>query len=474
MTTPAVGPAVRGAAVPVLTAYVVLLLAVPSPMVVRALGQLGAPATLAAVGCFLLWCWAGATRSVPEPARPRWVRNAALMLLLVAMVAYAHSAALPLPLDERSPADAALVRTIGSVGLACLVADHLTTAEQLWTVLRRLVLVTGLVSLLALFQSLTGEILVNRLSIPGLTSAAGIQLIPRGAFIRPVGTATHPIEYSAVVAMVMPFAFAVAGRAVEHQRLYRGLAILLPLMLLMSGSRTAMVCGAVSFAVMLVGWAPRTRLVALGVALVMLVAMFATMPGAIGTLRGMFLGAATDPSVASRTNSYAVVLRYVEHHVWWGRGLGTFLPKYWIVDNEYLLFLLGAGVVGLLALLGLVVVGLGAAGWAARRTRDPDLRQLGIAAVAALLGGAVSLALFDAFSFPQANGVLFIVVGVCGALPAVARSGPIEGVDAAGLGQAGGTRKSSTGPVAALSTAAGSTSHGSSLRSEPGRVSCDA
>ncbi|WP_141014140.1 O-antigen ligase family protein [Nocardioides sambongensis] len=404
-----------------LTAYWITLLVVPAPMVIGALGQVGGPSTLIALTCALAWGWEQINRSEPAPTLPNMVRNAALVFLAAILVSYVNSALLPLPGDERSPADGALLKMVGAVGVVCLLCEGIRSMNQLWKLVERIVLGMGAVSALAMFQMATGEVWVDRISVPGLSAAEGLSVIQRGAITRPSGTATHPIEFAAFLAIGMPFALAVAARARHHSWLYRTIAVLVPLQLLLVGSRTAIVCGAVAFLVMLAAWRGRTRLLALGGSVVMMAVLFVAMPGLVGTIRGLFEGASGDPSVKSRTNSYVIVGEFWSHHPWFGRGVGTFLPKYWILDNQYLNLLMGAGLVGVVGLLALVAVASAAAGRSARVFDDAHDRVLAVAALAAIVAGAVSLALFDAFSFPQAAGLFFMSIGISGCLQRLSR-----------------------------------------------------
>lgn len=413
-----VAPAPSREGLRVLTAFVVVLFAFPAPMLIAALGQVGGPATLASIGCFMWWCWTIVNRSTPEPpSTGHVVRNVALGFLIVCVVVYAHSAATPFPADERSVLDASLIRMFGSIGLICLAADGLRDAEQVWTLVTRIVYVLGAVCVIALVQSFTGEVWVDRISVPGLTPATGIEIAQRGIITRPAGTSTHPIELSSVLAIGLPLGFAVAGHAGKLLRLRRVIAVLIAVTLLLIGSRTAIVCGTVGFVAMLFAWSGRTRLMAIGASFLVLCVAFVTLPGFLGTLTGMFLGAGDDPSVASRTDSYRIVGEFWSNHRWLGRGLGTFLPKYWILDNEYLILLVGAGVIGLAALIALILAAVAVAGRAASMATDDSLRQLCIAALGGTLAGAVSMALFDGFSFPQAAGMFFLCIGICAALP---------------------------------------------------------
>ena len=410
----------RRDAVTLLTVYVVLLLAIPAPMTITVLGQVGGPATIVALACFLWWGLSAVTRHGPATPVSRTVRTAALAYLAVALVAYTHSALLALPVDERSPADSDLLRTLGFVGLVCVLATRIPGRARLWRLVERISLAMGLLAVLAIAQMVTQQTLVDHLSIPGLSPMDTEGLIVRGTFTRPSGTSTHPIEFAAVLAMGLPLVLAASGPGRPRRRLHLAVAVVLAAVILMTGSRTAIVCGATAFLGMLPAWSLRVRLAASGLSVAMLAAMFVAMPGAVGTLRGLFTGAANDSSVQSRTNSYAVVLEFWQEHLWLGRGMGTFLPKYWILDNQYLQVLLGAGIVGVVALLWLVVSAVRATTRASRRLVRPDDRQLALAVRASVLAGAVSLALFDAFGFAQSAGMFFVVLGLSGAVDRLA------------------------------------------------------
>jgi len=411
-------PAAAGETTPdgltVLTLYLGLLLVIPAPMTFSAMGQVGGPATVVALGCFVWWLWDRIHRPMERGRGGAPVRNAALVLLLAVLLAYAHSAGLPLPPEERTTADAGLIRLAGFVGLVCVAADGLER-RHVWTLLRRWTVLCGLLSILVGVQILTGEVWVDNLSLPGLKAPEGLAVQQRGDILRPSGTATHPLELSAVFSMTMPVAVVVAIRERRRPWLMRLVAVVVPVILLLSGSRSALLCGLVAFLILMPALPLRLRWIASGLGVVGLAAFFVLKPGFLGALRELFAGADEDPSVASRTESYRVVYEYWQTNPWLGRGVGTFLPHYWILDNEYLLMLMGGGLVVVGALLGLFVTTT----WSALRTRateeDPEDRMLVMALLAGAAAGAVSAAFFDAFSFPQAAGCLFLLIGLVGA-----------------------------------------------------------
>ncbi len=105
-----------------------------------------------------------------------------------------------------------------------------------------------------------------------------------------------------------------------------------------------------------------------------------------------------------------------------GRGLGTFIPeKYFILDNQYIASTLEAGLVGLSALFLVMLVSFGCARGARRLFKDPVSRDLAQSLAAAAAVPVVVFATFDALSFPMVPGLMFLLLGVNGALWRLAR-----------------------------------------------------
>jgi O-antigen ligase len=140
-------------------------------------------------------------------------------------------------------------------------------------------------------------------------------------------------------------------------------------------------------------------------------------PGVLGTILSLFVNANVDPSVQHRTDQYPLVERYFSDRPWLGRGLGTFLPKqYILLDNEFLVTLICGG---LLALAGFVMLFVG--GYLVGRSIrhhgiDNSVRHLGQALAASMLSALIASGTFDAMSFPTFVGALFLLLGAVGAL----------------------------------------------------------
>ncbi len=123
-----------------------------------------------------------------------------------------------------------------------------------------------------------------------------------------------------------------------------------------------------------------------------------------------------DPSVDGRTGDYGVVFSIVGDHPWLGRGLFTFLPRYYrILDNQVLMITLELGLVGLV--VAMITYGTGF--WSARRVRrtatTSERRHLGLALSGSIAGLALSLLTYDAWGYPMATGLAFVILGMAGA-----------------------------------------------------------
>jgi polysaccharide biosynthesis protein PslJ len=401
----------------VLSIYVVLLLAIPSPMVVGPLGTAGPPSAILAVGAFFLWAWYHIQRSNRWVFGHQPVRAAALGWLLIMLIVYAHAMSLPLPADEISPADSGMLKLIGLSGVVLVANDGIRNLDRHRTVLRRLVIGVGLVAVLGLVQYATKQLFVDRIHIPGLTpGTAAWSLAERSGLTRPSGTSTHPIEYGVLLTMVLPLAITFAMKSPTRRWLYRAILGAIAFAVFLSISRSAMLCAGVALLVLAVSWTRVARFVALLISFAVAGVVYLTVPGVLGTITRLFTGASNDASVISRTDSYELAGHFISKSPLLGRGFGTFLPKYWILDNGYLGLLVEAGVLGVSGLLILIVVAAAAALKAKRKTIDDFDGELAQALLASVAAGACSLAFFDTFAFPQSAGCFFLIVGMAGAL----------------------------------------------------------
>jgi O-antigen ligase len=400
----------------ILTVYVALLLGVPSDLRVPALGGVGGPAALWAMAGGLWWAWCQLTRSGPELVRAaNPVKVAAFVLLGTVLVSYAVAMSRPISTLEASQADMGVLRMLSLVSVLLLAADVLPSFERLRVLLERIAWIGAALAALGLAQFLTGRSLVDGFTLPGFASTQEYSaVVDRGGFTRSAGTAMSPLEYAAALGAAFPLALTFALYGARRPALRWVPAALLGTALMLSTSRSALLGLLVGVVVLFPTWSGRIRLRVAALAALALVGMVIAVPGMLGTLRYLFLETSNDPSAQSRSGSYDLVRSFVDHNPLLGRGFGTFLREYRILDNQYLLLLVELGLVGLAAFAAVMVVAGCAAVRARRRAVSMLDRQLGQALVASTASCVVLTAFFDALSFPMAAGCLFLSAGLCG------------------------------------------------------------
>lgn len=413
-------PAPRMAGVgALLSAYVALLLLLPSTLVIGPLGASGTPANL--FGLSLLWLWL-AGRLHPrsrlgEGSQP--VRAALLVFVAAVGTSCVAAAFRPILPVESTALDRGVLMLLGAAGVTLMTADGIADRGQLDKLIRRVVGVATIVAIAGIVQFVVGYDVKPLLKLPGLTEnlvASGIG--ERSIFRRVSGTTAHPIEFGVVLAMVFPLALHRGLYGGETGRVRRwGPLVALGLALPMSLSRSAFVALALAMVVLLPTWPRDRRRRGLLVGAVFLAGTRFAIPGLLGTIRSLFTNLGNDPSIEGRTEDYAVFGRYFSDNPWLGRGFFTFIPeRYTTFDNQLLLSLVEVGVVGTVALLALLFIGMGSARGARRRSTDPATRHLGQALAASLAGALIAFGTFDALSFPMVAGCVFLTLGLSGAL----------------------------------------------------------
>lgn len=420
-------PLWRPDGVTALTVLLVLLLGVPSQLVLPGLGGAGSPALVAANGCLLWWLWHRVHRHEPAPSSP--VLAAALLFLLAVLASYVVASIRPINAEESLLATLAIVSVSGWLGLLALAHDGAPTPERWLRLLDRMALIAAVLAAFGLFQFVTGRSWLELVNLPGLEANTTLTTATvREGFTRPSGTAVHAIEFGAVLVMLLPLTLArgmgwlqPAGQ--QRNSLRRWLpAIITVLVLALSLSRSALVGAVVAVVALAPAFSWKQRFLAvLGLFLVGIV-VFLTVPGMAGTILGLFTGIGSDPGVQSRTDSYEIAASYIARSPWLGRGLATFLPRYRIFDNQYLLALVEIGLLGVLALLGLAAAAIWSAARARSRFELAGYTGASTAVMSSALVGAFSLAIFDGFSFPMMVGLWFVMLGLSGAAYRLSRS----------------------------------------------------
>jgi O-antigen ligase len=412
--------------VTLLTVLVVIRLVLPSQFVIGPLGGAGAPATLFGLVLLVYWLWHRLRRVVPEHSAA--VNGAAILLGVIALASYAAAAVRPIAADEFNLSALSLLSLAGWTGGLLLASDGVSSPDRLRALVSRIAVMGGAFAGFGLLQFVTGTAWVDRLAIPGLVANTPVYaLTQRQGFSRPFSTAIHPIEFGSVIAMMLPLTvvYGLLGPVRGGGRWRSWIpAVLTVLAASLSTSRSTLVGLAVGTVLLWPALTGLQRLVG-GVATVVVGAfVFVTVPGMVGTISGLFGGVTNaDSSVASRVDSFGVAADYFSRAPIIGRGFGSFLPRYRIFDNQYLVGLVETGVLGLIAMLLLWVVPVVGIARVVRRSAPASpQRLLGSGLLASCVVGGVGLGFFDGFGFPMMPAVWFVLLGLGGAYIRLARA----------------------------------------------------
>lgn len=414
--------------VTVLSMMLFCLFLIPENLVVAGpLKSVGNPAELLglmAIPLWGAWCYLGVLR--PQRAHP--VRWAIFFVVVAALTSYVAGSLRILTGAEAS----AMTRTVfvmaAAIGIALMAVDGIVSFERLITLLQRLVLLASIAAGLGIVEFFHKSFRYrDTFHVPGLAADGEIAYTEKGSFDRVAVAAAHPIEYAVALGAIAPLAlhFALHGRTKgERWRGWVGFTLILvvePLGVSRGGLLT-LVVGLLFYFVQLTG-RQRWNLILCGIAGVG--AFRAAVPGLLGTIRNLIFAGNKDSSIAHRTLEYQLIPGLMHGHWVFGRGLGTFVTtQYFILDNQYLGWLLEGGVVGVAAMLVLMVSGLCCARGARHRCGDDFRRGLGQAIAGGVAGLSVAAGAFDEMGFHQASFLLFLLVGCAGAFWTMTRREP--------------------------------------------------
>jgi hypothetical protein len=400
-----------------LTIYIALLIALPSKLVVAPLGGAGTPAQLVGVAAALWYGWWRLARSTRTDTGSQPVRAAMMIFAGAVLCSYIAAMVRPINATELSTADLGLVSLVAWSGVVFVANDGIITIDRLYALLRRMSAAGGLIATVGIIQFVTGNPLTQYISIPGLSINQTLSgLGARDGFLRPSGTAVHPIEFGVVLTTILPIALVCAIYMKDRSLVRRWyptvtIAMAIPLTI----SRSAIVGSIVCMVLLVPAFEKHTRLWVLGALGFLLLILFVALPGFLGTITGLFTNIGNDTSAQSRTGSYGIAAEFIERSPLFGRGFSTFLPSYWILDNQYLGLAIEVGFVGLAAFCWLMACAFRSAVRSRRASTDVTARVVGQALAASVACLTICTALYDLLSFPMSAGLLFLVVGVCGA-----------------------------------------------------------
>lgn len=403
-----------------LTFYAVLLFLIPATLIFAPLGGEGTPATVFLLCVLFLYLASWISGRIQPSGGGRLVRMTTLIFSVAVLASFIAAMTRDITQTEVLAADSGLVWLAACAGLVVLTTEAIRDFGQLETLLRRLVLLGSVIAVVGMLQ-FRGIDLTKLVRLPGLTvnTQDVIDLMDRNGFVRPQSTASQPIEFSVVMAMLLPIAVQQAFQDRYGGRFRRWAPVLLigfagPLTV----SRSGILGVGVGLLVLLPTWRPRRVLGALAVIAVSIGLLRLAAHGLITTFVHLFQGLfnGQDSSVNARVADYSGVSQYITQRPIFGRGFGTFLPQlYRYTDNMFLLSIVEIGVVGVLALFILFCSGIQSAALGRRRAVEPRQREIGQALIASMAVVLVTSATFDSFTFPMFSGLFFMLLGCCGA-----------------------------------------------------------
>lgn len=415
------------------TIYLVLLVAWPSYVTISALGSLGRPSLLWGLGMLLWWVLSRLQLSEAEtPARPllQPVRLAYGALVVVVLVSFAAAMLRGQPGDQVSVAISSVLRLLSWGGVLLVLVDGIGTREGLERLLGRLTVTATLLAGLGLVQFATQQSMLDWVAqVPGLAAEVD-RTISRGDFTRAAGTAIHPLEYTAAICAILPLAVTVGlSRAATGRGRLPWTWIpagVLVFAALLSVSRSAMVGLVVAVLVSLPAL-PRGYRWAAGIGCAgAAVAVMVLLPEILATTMELFAGVAEDSSAISRTDALAQVPDFIAASPIIGLGFGTFLPRYYIFDNQWMLLTLELGLLGAVVFTLLVLSAVYSAVRAARRAPTPEISAVARGIAGSMITVSVLFLFFDGLSFPISAGLFFILAGAAGAARAMTAAEPAE------------------------------------------------
>lgn len=410
-------------AVSMLTVYLFLLLAIPSSATITALGSLGRPSMIWGI-LMLLWWVIAKLQSRDAGLHPvrQPVRFTFLVFIIVALISFAVAMFRGQPADQISPAFTALVRMLSWSGVLLISIDGIGVKGDLERIVRRIGIGAGLLAAFGIAQFVTKSSLLDFFSsIPGITMSF-VDVAERGGVSRVPGTAIHPLEYATVLNAALPLVIAAAVSHGLRWHLKKGKigwwipTALISLSALIGVSRSAIIGFGVAALTMIPVLPRRYRALVIIGGLMLAFVTVAVIPGLLATTVNLFAGASNDPSTQSRTGGLARAPEFISASPLVGVGFGTFLPRYYIFDNEWVLVAIELGVLGVVAFGSVFLAAIWSGITARNRSNDPGITLLGYALAASVVNIAVLFSFFDGLSFPQSGGMFFLIAGLCGSI----------------------------------------------------------
>lgn len=400
--------------------FIFVLFVSPSAYVLVPLGGSATPSMLIGLLMFFWWLASRITNGITSSHSRQPIRIASYILItcVIASMSAAYSRILE-PYETQAPLRG-LTLIISFVGVCLFFADSLRNRDDVEKIVTAFIWGATFVASIGILEFITTTNIATSLKFPGLGSVGDVYLITtRNGLPRVAGTATHPIEYGAVLCVIWPFAL---RYAVKQWTTNARIITMLPVVLISIGlatamSRTAAVTFIVIVSTLWFTWSPRRRF-RFGVSAIFgVICLYTFLPEIPTGLIELFTKANQDVSVTARTDDYAQVREYLSQRFFFGMGYKTFDPvRYFFVDNQYLLSLIEIGVIGTLGLVGFMITAITLARNVKHTAKENFTRELGQCFASSLIAILICFATYDTLSFSMIALTTFMFAGTAAAL----------------------------------------------------------
>jgi hypothetical protein len=401
----------------VLVVWALALWLVPSRYTVGAFAVTGAMAV--AYFAMLLWGYGRLLPTSRVAHGPLSTNRAVFFFLVVTLIGYLTVVMRPLGSTDSSSANRELAVMVGLCGIAVAVADGLRSRRQVNRVLGAVVAGAAVVAVIGFIQYFIRFDVARYLHPPGFKATGQEAFIyHRTKFTRVAGTALHPIEFGIALAATLPIAlhFSTFGRTQLSRYSARFAAVLIAGAIPLSLSRSAALSLLLVALILLPTWTPLRRWRTLFTLLVLVMLLNILVPGVFGLIGKLFTGKEGAGSLQTRGDATTVGLNMIGDKPWFGHGFAVDSGSPVIIDNQYLVTGVEQGILGLVAMLTVIFSGIGAARRARRASIDPETRDLAQSIVALIAAVALGGFGLNILLFPICAGLLFMGVGMAGAL----------------------------------------------------------
>jgi O-antigen ligase len=394
-----------------------LLLLVPSRYILPGMSDLGRPSLVMGMLLIAWWLSARATPHLVQPG-PQPIRWALLGFTLTMLISYTVAQLREMTSLEAGGADRAMLSLAIFAGVALAAADGIRNWQRLNKLVTVLVACGAVVAAIGVIEFLFRFDVTRFMVIPGLQQkeeALGFEL--RGGDYRVASTTSHYIELATTLATILPFALQLAIHPTNPRR--RWLAIVASMLIavgtVMTISRSGILAMVIVALMLIPVWSWRLRYNMIWVGALMFACLVVAKPSLVATFKSLIVDAGGDTSVQAREQDYPIVWALVRQHPWLGRGTGTYLPpQYEILDNQWLMFLITNGILGVMLFAAMHLTGAIVALQAARRAATPEIRHLCVGLAATQVIALAVAATYDSMSFDTYATTVALTLGMCG------------------------------------------------------------